>query len=119
MSCEHPISYNIQIVRGDTKVYTIQFKDGNSNPINITGWTVFFTVKRNLKDTDTDALIKKTITTHTDVTNGVSEISLSPTDTNYVGNFYFDIQVKQTDSSIHTIAIGTAEFIRDVTNRTS
>jgi len=119
MSCSHPISYNLQIVRGDDKVYSIQFKDDAEVPIDITGWTVFFTVKRELKDTDTNALIKKTITTHTSPTNGITEISLTPTDTNYFGNFYFDIQIKKTDNSIHTVIIGTVEFIRDVTNRTS
>lgn len=119
MSCTHPISYNLQIVRGDDKVYSIQFKDDLENPIDITGWTVFFTVKREFKDTDTNALIKKTITTHTDALNGITEIKLIPTDTNWVGNFYFDIQVKKVDNSIHTVMIGTVEFIKDVTNRTS
>ena len=41
---------NLSIVRGDSKQYTLYFKDSDGVVIDITGWTVFFTVKEKIDD---------------------------------------------------------------------
>ena len=64
---------------------------------NLTGKTVWFTVKRKL-DTDmtnSSALIAKTITSHTNAAGGVTTISLVGSDTQNldVGTYLYDLQV--------------------------
>lgn len=55
--------------------------DENGDAIDITGYTYYYTVKRNRNDSDANALILKEITTHTDPTNGVTQIELLSADT--------------------------------------
>ena len=111
---------NLTIKRGDSKTYTLKFADEDNSPIDITGWTVFFTMKANIDDVDNDAKIKKDITTHTDPTNGETEISLSATDTAQdIGSYVFDIQIKKSTGEIKTILEGIINVGKDVTQRTS
>lgn len=64
---------------------TVTNSDGS--PYNLTGCTVYFTVKKkadiNTSD-DTAAIIQKTITTHTSPTGGLSSIVLSNAETNII-----------------------------------
>jgi hypothetical protein len=110
---------NLDIKRGDSKSYTLTFRDEEGSVIDITGWTVFFTVKDKIDDTDETAVLKKTITSHTDPTNGKTKIELSSTDTNLVGNYIYDIQIKKDTNEINTILEGNITFAKDVTRRTS
>lgn len=107
----------LEIKRGDTQNYTLYFKDENGAVIDITGWIVFFTVKENIDDTDDNAKIKKTITAHSDAVNGETTIALSSVDTNLVGNYLFDIQIKKSTGEIKTILEGNVVFQKDVTQR--
>jgi len=109
----------LEVKRGDSKTYTLTFKDEDGNLIDITGYTVFFTVKEKIDDNDDHAKIKKTITSHTDPTNGETQIQLSSSDTNLIGNYLFDIQIKNTTNEIITIMEGLITFTKDVTQRTS
>ena len=110
---------NLTAQRGDTEEYTLYFKDSDGMVIDITGWVVFFTVKENLDDTDANAKISKTITDHTDPINGETVLKLTPTDTNLVGNYLYDIQIKKANGDIKTILQGTIDFGKDITQRTS
>jgi len=108
---------NFQFVRGDDQVLALEFKlDGV--PKDITGWTVFFTVKKNVGDLDTDAVIKKEITTHTDPTNGKTEIPVLDTETDPLdGVYFYDVQYKDTLGIIKTVMLGNMTFVKDVTRR--
>lgn len=114
----------LTVIRGDTKTYNLTFKDSDGDPIDITGYTVFFTVKSkpdNQLD-DASALISKTIENHTDPTNGVTQIALSPDDTNISsGNYLYDIQIKDAAGGIHTPSMYPDNFVikADITRRTS
>ena len=55
----------IKRIKGDTVDLDIQLFDVEDNEINLTGCTVFFTVKRNIQDADSKALISKDITSFT------------------------------------------------------
>lgn len=115
-----PNDTNLKLRRGDSKGYLLHFTDDAGADINITGWTVFFTASDNPSpDTDTTAQIRKTITTHTTPLEGKTTINLSPTDTNLLGDFYYDIQVKRLDGSIITVLSGLMTFYADQTRRTS
>ena len=111
------------IYRGDDVSYTVTFKDANSVAIDITGSTVFFTVK-NFSDTvanDTAALISKTITTHTTPLSGITTISLTAAETAaiVVGSYKYDIQYKSATNVVRTVTSGTIQFLDDVTKRSS
>lgn len=81
----------IKVKKGSsyTKVLSIAYSSGI--PVDITGYTIFFTVKRygehNATD-DSTALISKTLTTHSSPTTGNTILSLSATDTNIAAGTY-------------------------------
>lgn len=116
-----PISKNLELVQKCTKVYEVQFKKDGANQ-DITGWTVFFTMKNKLTDEDADAVISKTITTHEDATAGKTLIELTSTDTNITPKtYFFDIKYKSDDSpaNIGVIIQGRITVTRIVTQRES
>jgi hypothetical protein len=105
--------------RRDDHAWRLTFKDSDGDAVDLTGDTIFLTVKEDVSDTDDNALIKKDVTSHTDAENGITAISLSNSDTDVAaGDYYFDIQRKH-DSSITTIMSGTFRVKQDITIRTS
>jgi len=110
----------LSIKRGDTWSKTLYFNDENDANIDITGWTIFLTVKAKADDPDSSAVISKTITTFSNPTAGIAEIELTPIDTNQaIGNYVYDIQVKTNVGEIYTIVEGILTIIKDITQRTS
>jgi hypothetical protein len=110
----------LSIKRGDDWSRTLYFEDEDSAPIDITGWTLFFTVKANADDLDAAAIISKTITVFTNPTAGEAGISLSSADTNQaIGSYLFDIQVKTNLNQIVTVLEGILTITKDITIRTS
>lgn len=111
---------DFEIVRGDNENIEVTFTDNDTNlPINITGYTVYFTVNMT-KDSidDEDAVIKKDITDHTDPTNGKTLIQLTSTDTAIaIGKYHYDVQYKDENNQIKTVVIGNINIIQDVTKR--
>lgn len=106
------------IYRGDDKAYTIHFKDQDSVDVDITGWTIRFTLKKNIDNSDEDAKIKKDITTHTDPTHGKTLLILSNTDTNLTpGKYYYDIQVEDAAGHITTLIRKTLVIRKEITRR--
>jgi hypothetical protein len=111
----------IEIIRGDDVAINATFKDDAGVAINITGYTVFFTVKDNYTSTDdTGALISKTITSHSAPTLGQTTINITNTDSNLAeGDYFYDFQLKDTSSKIASTQRGSLSIILDVTRRTS
>lgn len=108
---------DLQIYRGDDKTWQVQFKDALEVAIDITGWSVYFTVKEKDSDTDINAKITKTITSHVDPTGGKTDIILVPADTQSLkGNFYYDIRVKKDSGEKITVLTGTLEVLKNVKN---
>lgn len=105
------------LICGDSRTLELTF------PFDITGCTVFFTVKSSsdLGGTDDNsALIEKTVTSHTDPTNGKTNIVLSNIDTRIDADKYvYDIQIKDSQGNISSIVPQDIEFVEDVTKRTS
>ena len=111
---------NYEKKRGDTVTLQLTFKDSDGNAIDITNYTVFFTLKNNKSDSDDDAIIKKDVTSHSDPTNGITTITLSAAETDdLLGSYWYDIQYKTGAGVIKTVVIGTYIFEEDVTIRTS
>jgi len=107
---------DMEIASKSTKVIELQFsKNGSSQ--DITGWTIYFTVKDKIADDDDDAKIKKDITVHSEPENGITLIELTTSDTNLVGNYYYDIKFKDTDGNNDVLFHGRIKFIKTVTTR--
>jgi len=103
--------------KGDTKIINLELKDKDGIAINLSGATIYFTAKTDLRKGDVDAEIQKIITTHTDENSGKSRIKLSPADsTNLTAGIYFyDIQLKDSVGDITTLYSSKFELLEGVT----
>lgn len=115
----------LQLRQGNDESLTITFTDENGAAIDLTGCTVFFTVKPgpHLEDTDTtdaQAKITKTITSIPNPTLGIVNIPLTSVQTNIpVGSYYYDIRIKYSDGKLSNSDVGACDVIKTVTKRTS
>ena len=115
----------ISVIRKTTVPLVVTFTDADTgSAIDITGYTVFFTVKKNtsqVKDaTDNDALIQKTLTTFSDGAQGVARINLTATDTSIpAGSYVYDIGYKDLSSNRFFSESDEFTVLGNVTQRTS
>lgn len=107
--------------RGDDKDITIEVKDSDDNAVDISGWTIWFTVKKSADDADSDAVIgPKKVTSHTDASSGKSTVSLTNSDTDLSrGTYIYDIQTDDGSGKITTWGKGDFTIMKDVTDTTS
>ena len=104
--------------RGDDNTFSLTFTDSSDNPIDITGWIIFFTLKTTKSDTDANALITKDVTLHDDATNGQTSFTLLHTETNSILEAtYYDIQYKDDSDNVKTVDSGKMVFSQDITIR--
>jgi hypothetical protein len=107
-------------IKGDTTIFELTITDQDGVAVNLTGATVFLTVKTKPNDTDASAILKKDVTAHTDPTHGITRVILSNTEMNIApGAYYYDIQVKSSAGLIQSIASDSFRVIQDITTRTS
>lgn len=112
------MSPKISIIKRDTLSIKVTIVDECNNAVDITGYTLYFTVKSqaNITSGDNTATIKKIITSHTDPEAGISHIPLTSSDTNQTaGDYFYDVQVKTPDGSISSCVQGQFEIIQDIT----
>ena len=108
----------IKRIKGDTYPINIQILDADNVAIDLTGATVFFTVKRNIEDTDTQALISVDVTSHTSPTTGETSIPISASQSDIDGNFFYDVKIKSATSVITSVYKDEIIFSTHVTLRT-
>lgn len=108
-----------QVYRGDTPMpFNVNFTDlDTGNPIDITGWTVWFTVRQSPASTkttnDTDAPISKE---YPGSNIGTVSVVLTSEDTDITPNtYYYDIQYKKANQAIKTIGVGEFIVLAEVT----
>ena len=107
---------DLSIYRGDDATITLTVKDSSGSVVDITGFTFWITVKVNASDSDENASIQKTVTNHTDPTNGETQIILDNNDTAInIGSYIYDIQMKDGNEKITTLTKGAFRILRDVT----
>jgi hypothetical protein len=101
--------------RGDTVVKTLTFTDSTGAAINITGWTIFLTLKNNPNDADSVKVLQVTAALTTPL-SGIATITLTATQTAALsGIYYYDVQYKKSDgTTIGTILMGKFLFDKDV-----
>ena len=112
----------IKTIRGDDVQLNLAITDADGLPFDITGYTVFFTLKdNNSDDDDTNALIEKEVTSHVDAELGETAIVLDNTDTDGIepGTYFYDIQLKSPSGIITSFLSEKLQIIGDVTRRTA
>lgn len=94
--------------------------DSAGDPIDITGFTYFFSVKNKKGDSDDNALMIKTITSHTDPTNGVTQITLVDADTRdkQSGTYFYDYIECNASDQKNTIFSGSFKIIQAIGDST-
>jgi hypothetical protein len=120
---------NRKVSRGDSDNFTIFFNYQTTNnrnvviktPIDLTGWTVWLTVRASIAPTsttsDTDAIIAKKVDTFTNL--GQCQIEILPEETDIDGGtYYYDIQYKKPDGSIKSSPVFKYVIVDDVTRGT-
>lgn len=101
------------ITQEDEKAYDLTFTTDGTTPLDITGSTVSFTARA---DIGGDIVMSKSVTTHTDPTNGKTTVSLSSGDTNIpLGPYYYDIQVQGGGLPKKTVMKGKLDITWQVT----
>lgn len=113
----------IEIIRGDDVTLTFTFTDQNNAAVDLTGSTVFFTVKLVVDDDVTDALavISEEQTVHTNATGGITQITLTDTVTTLISpaTYKWDVQVKDSGGLISSARSGEFRVFGDITRRTT
>lgn len=101
MKCE-----TLTLYRKSTKTYEVQFKkDGLA--VDITDWTIYFTIKTNMEDLDADAKLAKIVTTFSSPTSGKALIELTTAETDIIaGNYWYAIDYKDDDDNEDTLIYG-------------
>lgn len=98
---------------------------GLPGPIDLTGYTVYFTVKRRLADLDSLAILRKETpltASLTDPAMGLVKITISALETDVFPDWYYDyiydMKIKDAQSKVITNSIGTFGVYPAVTKAT-
>lgn len=125
---------NLALTRGDTNVLrvTVTREDdsGFVSPVNLAGCLMWFTAKRDPKDADEDALIRKGTPdtgldgiTYVDSLLGIADVTVFPEETESMSSsvtyLYYDAQIKELDDRITTVAQGRLTIGYDITQAAS
>jgi len=113
---------NLNAKRGDSLIFrlTLTYID-TGLPVNLTGMTIWFTLKKNEDDLDSAAVIRKQFHNLPNPTLGKATLTCgTPTETdNLLGKYFFDMQYKDGSGDVRTPDSGTINFTRDITRTTS
>lgn len=103
------------IPRGDNFPINLTVEDGNGDPINLTGKSIILVVKKKLNDPDETAIITKTVNSHVTPVQGISLITLTPSDTNIDDSGVFQGQFQLVDGTNPTTFERCGfQFLQDV-----
>ncbi|TSA51966.1 MAG: hypothetical protein D4R45_07700 [Planctomycetaceae bacterium] len=111
----------IELHKGNPYSKSVEIKDSAGNALDLTGRTIFCSVKslRDDADTDAEAVITKEVTSHSDPTNGQSVITFTEDDTDIEPGLYIaDIKVYGEGLNANTDPF-YIEIIRPKTERIS
>jgi hypothetical protein len=113
---------DIQLNRNTDDLLTFQYFDEDGvTKRSLVDCTVYFTVKTKPYDStdDSDAILKKDVTEHTDAANGLTSFSLTREETNITPfNYFYDIKVKESDDKVYLAQKGRCLVDGNLTNRT-
>jgi hypothetical protein len=106
--------------RGDSGRLDVTVKESDGTAYDLTGCTLFLTVKNALTDADSAAgVIRKEVTSHDNAAGGLSHFDLLTTDNATAATRFYDVQLKTSDAKIYTLFGGLWKVLSDVTTRTA
>jgi hypothetical protein len=105
--------------RGDSGRLDVTVKESDGTAYDLTGCTLFLTVKNALTDADSAAVIRKEVTSHDDAEAGESHFDLLTTDNATAATRFYDVQLKTSDAKIYTLFGALWKVLSDVTTRTA
>jgi len=105
--------------RGDSGRLDVTVTQSDGTAYDLSGATLFLTVKNSLADADSVAVIRKEVTSHDDATAGESHFDLLTTDNATAGTRFYDVQLKDSTNKIFTLFGGVWRVVADVTVRTA
>lgn len=107
------------LVRGDDWKIRLVITE-NNQPINITGYEYWFTLKQNIDSPDPGQIQVISLPSGQDATNGILNILVPNTNTSTLaaGTYFYDVQQIDVSDQIRTILLGKVRVVKDVT-RTS
>jgi hypothetical protein len=105
--------------RGDSGRLDVTVTQSDGTAYDLTGSTLFLTVKNALTDADSAAVIRKEVTAHDDAAAGESHFDLLTTDNATAGVRFYDVQLKDSTNKIFTLFGGIWRVTADVTARTT
>ena len=114
---------NLTGFRGDTLNLRFSLTTGTpAATVNLTGATVFFTLKERISYSDAQATVRKNTLPGSGITTGAAgSVTVNiPTGESYslkTGPYYYGLQVKTAASTIHTAATGIFNIKADITRR--
>jgi hypothetical protein len=105
--------------RGDSGRLDVTVTQSDGTAYDLTGCTLFLTVKNSLTDADSAAVIRKEVTAHDAPLAGESHFEILTTDNATAGARFYDVQLKDADNKIFTLFGGLWRVLADVTVRTA
>jgi len=105
--------------RGDSGRLDVTVKESDGTAYDLTGATLFLTVKNALTDADSAAVVRKEVTSHDNAAGGLSHFDLLTTDNATAATRFYDVQLKTSDAKIYTLFGGLWKVLADVTARTA
>jgi hypothetical protein len=119
MSTCNSMTADLCWTRGDSGRLDVTVKQADGTAYDLTGATLFLTVKNALTDADGAAVIRKEVTSHDNAAGGISHFDLLTTDNATAATRFYDVQLKTSDSKIYTLFGGLWKVLSDVTARTA
>jgi hypothetical protein len=119
MSTCNSMTADLCWTRGDSGRLDVTVASADGTAYDLTGATLFLTVKNALTDADSAAVIRKEVTAHDNAAGGLSHFDLLTTDNATNGRRYYDVQLKDASAKIFTLFGGLWNVSQDVTTRTA
>ena len=120
MSCCNSTSADLTWTRGDSGRLDVVVKQADGTAYNLTGATLFLTVKTLLTDADSAAgVIRKEVTAHDNAAGGLSHFAITTSDNATAATRFYDVQLKDSTGSVYTLFGGLWKVLADVTTRTA
>jgi hypothetical protein len=121
-------AWNIEIMRGDGSVFRFTITEsGSVTPVDLTGATLWYSVKKSFTDLDSAAILIKMLGTGIailDAANGIGTITFTDDDFNAMigaknreANYHHDLQIQKSGEQPHTCFNGRLTVLPDVSNQ--
>jgi hypothetical protein len=104
--------------RGDSGRLDVTVTQSDGAAYDLTGCTLFLTVKNALTDADSAAVIRKEVTSHDAPESGESHFEIATTDNATAGVRFYDVQLVTDLGDVFTLFGGVWRVVGDVTIRT-